>query len=206
MPQLPSFRRLIPQHQAFVNAYFRANCDPTEAMIILHPNDDRNLNVRRGWRLMERPDVKEAIGDLQQQAAEKHLLSREDMLKELYDLIARANGLPDAGVKLSTLKFSKDVLSEMAKVLGYNSSTVNTNEQRNITVQLVGIDDTAAPAPAITDATIIEEPKTIPDAVQMELSFPPSDPIPFSLDDFPEDQDDLPFDLDDDPTKDSSQD
>jgi hypothetical protein len=146
--------------------------------------------------------VKLAIGDLLDRQAEKHLLSREDMLRELYELISRANGLPDAGQKLSTLKFSKDVLDSMAKVLGYNSSTVNQTGGQEITVQLVGMGGVAgAVNPTIPPVDIELTPEEPP--VQLELSFPPSDPIPFDLsdldeisdppEDLPDPDDSLPF-------------
>lgn len=198
MPQLPSFRRLSPAHQAFVNAYFRANCDPTEAMMILHPQDERIVNVRRGWKMMQRPDVKEAIGDLHTQTVERSVMSKEDVYHEILDLLTEAKGLDALTLreKLGRIKASRELIEVMMKLLGYGTTNINTTEEKSITVQLVGIDPTQEVPVEIQDEQ--------PEPKQLEMDF---DPVVYDLselDDLSGDDDDsLPFTPD--PDEDSVQ-
>lgn len=180
VPQLPSFRRLSPAHQAFVSAYITHGCDAAKAMDFLNPTDPHEKNVRRGWKVMMRDDVKLAIADKLEQHEQRFIMSRDTMLQKLSSLIEKAEALPNAEQKLSTLKFALSSYHEMNKVLGYHQQNINHNETRSIEINLVGVDAEGKPQPEPTidaDAEVLPAPTED----QLALPFPLADPVTYSL-------------------------
>ena len=199
MLQPQSYRNLKPQHQHWVSLYIRNGCDPIKTSQQMFSADSPEQIKRRSRTMMQNQNIQQAISDKLLRQEEKYNTSRQAMTERLFSLIDKVALLPEGEQKLSHLKFILSVYNELNKIAGHHQTTVNTNEQRSITVQLVGIDDAETINNRIEDATIIVEP----------IKIEPSslvDPIPFSLDDLDEISDELPEDLMDDPAKDSSQD
>lgn len=204
MSQLPSYRALSTPHQAFVQAYVRSGCDATKAAALLHPNDSDETNQRRGWKLLQREDIKTAIADKLEQGITKYNTSREAMVERLFGLLDDVANLPESKQRVSHLKFVLDVYAQIAKISGLQHVHHHHDHQRSISINLQGVDVHGVPIQDIPTRIVNDTPAPEQDAAQLAISFPPADPVRYSMDELldpdnelsrEEGEDDLPFNV-----------
>lgn len=143
---------------------------------------------------MNREDIKAAISDKLEKVVEKSAITREKMVERINALIERADQLPDADKRISTLKFQLACLNEMSKISGLHSVNVNVEQKRNVEIHLIGIDEHGND---IVDAVVVDETKpALPpaDSNQLTIQFPSIDEVKYDLSDLDDISDELPFD------------
>lgn len=183
----PSYHALKPQHQAFVAHYIRSGCDATKACQALHPEDDEKTNKARGWKLISKPEIRNAIAEKLDQQVVKYNTGRDAIVERLFKLFEKIDALPpEQAVK--AIKLELDVLKEVSAISGHHIQ--RTVSDQSITIELVGVDHTGAEVLPVIDVPNVPR---LPD---------PSDPLTFSLDEIDHLSDDPPEDLPEHPSHD----
>lgn len=192
MQYLPSFNQLSTDHKSFVTAYLRLGNDAFRACCFLHPDDSNETNSGRAHRLMKREDIAQAIADKLEQQQAKSTITREDITKEIKDLIEEAKNLDPSRVTFA-LNFRLKALEAMSKLQGLHQTRhIHDHNHRSIVVNINDVDhegnviETKAES---VDCARLEE----GDPGQLAISFPSVHAVPYTLEELL--SDDLPDDM-----------
>lgn len=177
-------------------AYLRAGCDATKAVASLQPEWTHEQQQRKGWRMLQHPDIRQAISDKLQEREQKYDTSRIAIVERLFSLLEKVERLPDTQLSRA-IKLELEVLKELSAISGHHIQRHEV-DSRSVSINLVGmtapaIDDVNAQAPASA-----EQPKKMflphNEDPAIDLTFDLSDLDDISSPDEPEDIEEDPDD------------
>lgn len=138
-------------------AYLRAGCDATKAVASLQPEWTHEQHQRKGWRMLQHPDIRQAITDKLQQREEKYDTSRIAIVERLFSLLDKVERLPDTQLSRA-IKLELEVLKELSAISGHHIQRHEV-DSRSVSINLVGMS-----APASTEQEqpeLLEQPKKL---------------------------------------------
>lgn len=168
MSQLPSYSALSLPHQMFVHAYIKHG-DGAKAIAALHPELSHEQCVRKAWKLSQRDDIKHAIQDKLREREERYDTSRLAIVERLFRLLEKIEHLPSQQMARA-IKLELEVLKEVSAISGHHLMKHEHTDNRNITVQLIGIDE-----PPVDVVAEIPAPELVP--------LEPQEPVRYDLSD-----------------------
>ena len=178
-------------------AYLRAGCDATKAVASLQPELRHEQQQRKGWRMLQHPDIRQAISDKLQQREEKYDTSRIAIVERLFSLLAKVERLPDTQLSRA-IKLELEVLKELSAISGHHIQRHEV-DSRSVSINLVGMT-----APAIDDVNANaeqEQPELLEQPKKMFLPHneDPAIDLTFDLSDLDDISSDEPEDIEEDP-------
>lgn len=140
----------------------------------MHPNDSEGTNRVRAHRMMNNPNIKQAISDKLVLRESKYDTSRQAIVERLFGLFDKLERLPDTQLARS-IKLELEVLRELSSISGHHIQRHEV-DSRNVSINLVGIEQ-----PASNSVDVPAETKLIDIPAEQPSSLPPgNDPVVYA--------------------------
>lgn len=78
---------LIPKHKLFIDHYILNGQNATESYQQIYGIEKREFAKNLGWKVLQRPEVKEYLERQRNTLQKKHNISKDEMIEELYQVI-----------------------------------------------------------------------------------------------------------------------